>query len=124
MYLGDLYTVTTNLAGVAGLSLPCGFSASGLPIGLQLQSRAFDEDRLLRAGHMFQTGDRLASAEPGPVERSHPASLNIEVIIGLEVHVQLATETKLFCGCSTRVWRSAEYASTCPVCLGLPGACR
>lgn len=55
MYLGDLYTVTTNLAGVAGLSLPCGFSASGLPIGLQLQSRAFDEDRLLRAGHMFQT---------------------------------------------------------------------
>lgn len=54
MYLGDLYTVTTNLAGVAGLALPCGFSAGGLPIGLQLQSRAFDEERLLRAGHMFQ----------------------------------------------------------------------
>ena len=55
MYLGDMYTVSANLAGVAGLSLPCGLSSNGLPIGLQLQARAFDEARLLRAGHMFQT---------------------------------------------------------------------
>jgi aspartyl-tRNA(Asn)/glutamyl-tRNA(Gln) amidotransferase subunit A len=55
MYLGDLYTVTTNLAGVAGISLPCGFTNSGLPIGLQLQSKPFDEERLLRAAHMFQS---------------------------------------------------------------------
>jgi aspartyl-tRNA(Asn)/glutamyl-tRNA(Gln) amidotransferase subunit A len=54
MYLGDLYTVTSNLAGVAALSLPCGFDQRGLPIGLQLQAKPFDENRLLRAAHMFQ----------------------------------------------------------------------
>jgi aspartyl-tRNA(Asn)/glutamyl-tRNA(Gln) amidotransferase subunit A len=54
MYLEDLYTVTTNLAGLPGMSIPCGFTSAGLPIGLQLQARAFDEDRLLRAAFMFQ----------------------------------------------------------------------
>lgn len=54
MYLEDLYTVTLNLAGLPGMSIPCGLTRSGLPIGLQLQGRAFDEDRLLRAAHMFQ----------------------------------------------------------------------
>ena len=54
MYLGDLFTVTANLAGLPGISIPCGFSADGLPIGLQLQARPFDEERLLRAAYMFQ----------------------------------------------------------------------
>jgi aspartyl-tRNA(Asn)/glutamyl-tRNA(Gln) amidotransferase subunit A len=54
MYLVDLYTVSANLAGIAGISIPCGLSKSGLPIGLQLQSPPFEEDRLLRAAHMFQ----------------------------------------------------------------------
>lgn len=54
MYLCDLFTVSANLAGIPSMSIPCGFSADGLPIGLQLQARAFDEQRLLCAGHMFQ----------------------------------------------------------------------
>ena len=54
MYLGDLYTVSANLAGIAGISIPCGFSKTGLPIGLQLQAPAFEEERLLQAAHMFQ----------------------------------------------------------------------
>jgi aspartyl-tRNA(Asn)/glutamyl-tRNA(Gln) amidotransferase subunit A len=54
MYLEDLYTVTANLAGVPGISIPCGATASGLPIGLQLQAPAFQESRLLRAAHRFQ----------------------------------------------------------------------
>jgi aspartyl-tRNA(Asn)/glutamyl-tRNA(Gln) amidotransferase subunit A len=54
MYLEDLYTVSANLAGVPGLSIPCGFTASGLPIGLQLQAPLLEELRLLRAAHMFQ----------------------------------------------------------------------
>jgi aspartyl-tRNA(Asn)/glutamyl-tRNA(Gln) amidotransferase subunit A len=54
MYLVDLYTVSANLAGVGGLSLPCGFGATGLPIGLQLQAPPFEEERLLRAGYMYQ----------------------------------------------------------------------
>ncbi len=54
MYLYDLYTVSTNLAGIGGISIPCGLSSGGLPIGLQLQGPPFEEERLLRAAHMFQ----------------------------------------------------------------------
>jgi aspartyl-tRNA(Asn)/glutamyl-tRNA(Gln) amidotransferase subunit A len=54
MYLFDLYTVSTNLAGIAGISIPCGFSTSGLPIGLHLQAPPFAEERLLRGACMFQ----------------------------------------------------------------------
>ena len=54
MYLGDLYTVSCNLAGLAGISIPCGFTAGGLPIGLQLQGPPLQEERLLRAAGMFQ----------------------------------------------------------------------
>lgn len=55
MYLFDLYTVGANLAGLPGMSIPCGFSSKGLPIGLQLQGPPFTEERLLRAAHMYQT---------------------------------------------------------------------
>lgn len=54
MYLFDLYTVSTNLAGIGGISIPCGFSAAGLPIGLHLQAPPFAEERLLRGAAMFQ----------------------------------------------------------------------
>jgi aspartyl-tRNA(Asn)/glutamyl-tRNA(Gln) amidotransferase subunit A len=54
MYLFDLYTVSTNLAGICGISIPCGLSSGGLPIGLQLQAPPFEEERLLRAACMFQ----------------------------------------------------------------------
>ena len=55
MYLCDLYTASTNLAGIGGLSIPCGFSTDGLPIGLHLQAPPFEEERLLRGAAMFQT---------------------------------------------------------------------
>jgi aspartyl-tRNA(Asn)/glutamyl-tRNA(Gln) amidotransferase subunit A len=54
MYLVDLYTVSANLAGIPGLCLPCGHSKSGLPIGLQLQSPALEEERLLRGARMYE----------------------------------------------------------------------
>ncbi len=54
MYLSDVYTVTVNLAGLPGLSLPCGFDGDGLPIGLQLIGPAFEEAHLLRVGHAYQ----------------------------------------------------------------------
>jgi aspartyl-tRNA(Asn)/glutamyl-tRNA(Gln) amidotransferase subunit A len=54
MYLYDLYTVSTNLAGIAAISVPCGFSSTGLPIGLHLQAPPFEEERLLRGAAMFQ----------------------------------------------------------------------
>lgn len=53
MYLEDIYTIATNLAGLPGLSLPCGF-AQGKPVGLQLTGRHFDESTLLQAAHHYQ----------------------------------------------------------------------
>jgi aspartyl-tRNA(Asn)/glutamyl-tRNA(Gln) amidotransferase subunit A len=47
MYLTDIYTVTINLAGVPAVSVPCGISSKGLPMGLQLIGNHFDEARLL-----------------------------------------------------------------------------
>jgi aspartyl-tRNA(Asn)/glutamyl-tRNA(Gln) amidotransferase subunit A len=54
MYLMDVYTLPCNLAGLPGLSLPCGFTRAGLPIGLQLMGRPFDEAKLLRIGRAFE----------------------------------------------------------------------
>jgi len=54
MYLSDIFTIPANLAGTCGLSVPCGFSSDGLPIGLQLIGKPFDEATLLRAGHAFE----------------------------------------------------------------------
>jgi aspartyl-tRNA(Asn)/glutamyl-tRNA(Gln) amidotransferase subunit A len=54
MYLQDLYTVTANLAGIAGISVPCGQTRGGLPIGMQLLAPAFQEARLLHAAHHYQ----------------------------------------------------------------------
>lgn len=64
MYLDDLYTVNANLAGVGGISFPCGYSKSGLPIGLQLQAPPFREERLLRAAHMFQKATNHHTRRP------------------------------------------------------------
>ena len=54
MYLSDIYTISANLAGIPGVSIPCGFTSSNLPIGLQLLAPPFEEDRLLRAARMFE----------------------------------------------------------------------
>ena len=49
-YLGDIFTVSTNLAGICGMSIPCGRTAAGLPVGLQILGPAFGEVAMLRAG--------------------------------------------------------------------------
>jgi aspartyl-tRNA(Asn)/glutamyl-tRNA(Gln) amidotransferase subunit A len=54
MYLSDIYTISANLAGLCGLSIPCGFTRAGLPIGLQLQAPPFEEEKLLRAARMYE----------------------------------------------------------------------
>ena len=55
MYLSDIYTITVNLAGVPALSMPCGVSSKGLPIGIQLMGRHFCEAELLKAAHKLET---------------------------------------------------------------------
>jgi aspartyl-tRNA(Asn)/glutamyl-tRNA(Gln) amidotransferase subunit A len=54
MYLGDIFTVTANLAGICGLSLPCGLTRTNLPIGLQILGPSFKEENIIRAGHAYE----------------------------------------------------------------------
>ena len=55
MYLSDIYTISANLAGIPGLSIPCGKDKNGLPIGMQLLGGCFKEKTLLRAGFAYET---------------------------------------------------------------------
>ena len=54
MYLDDLYTIPINLAGLPGMSIPCGFGDKGRPVGLQIVGNYFEESRMLAAAHAFQ----------------------------------------------------------------------
>lgn len=54
MYLGDIYTISVNLAGLPGISLPCGKDSKGLPIGLQLIGNCFEEKKIIQAAYAFE----------------------------------------------------------------------
>jgi aspartyl-tRNA(Asn)/glutamyl-tRNA(Gln) amidotransferase subunit A len=54
MYLSDIYTISVNLAGVPAISIPCGFAKNGLPIGLQIITKPFDEEMLFRIAHTYE----------------------------------------------------------------------
>ncbi|MBM4142981.1 MAG: Asp-tRNA(Asn)/Glu-tRNA(Gln) amidotransferase subunit GatA [Lentisphaerae bacterium] len=64
MYLGDIYTVTANLAGICGMSVPCGSSADGLPVGLQILGPALGEEKVLRVGHAYEASASRPAAGP------------------------------------------------------------
>jgi aspartyl-tRNA(Asn)/glutamyl-tRNA(Gln) amidotransferase subunit A len=64
MYLNDVFTIPGNLAGIPGISVPCGFSVTGLPIGLQLLGRPLDEPRLLRAAYAYEQATPWRSRRP------------------------------------------------------------
>ncbi len=59
MYLGDIFTVPANLAGICGLSVPCGATAAGLPVGLQVLGPAFGEETILRAAYAYEQEVRV-----------------------------------------------------------------
>jgi aspartyl-tRNA(Asn)/glutamyl-tRNA(Gln) amidotransferase subunit A len=64
MYLQDVYTLALSLAGLPGLSLPCGFDAGGLPIGLQIMGAAFDEETVLRVAHAYEQATDWHTQKP------------------------------------------------------------
>lgn len=64
MYLSDIFTLSANLAGIPGMSLPCGFSSTGLPIGLQLMGKHFDEGNLLRVAYNFEQATDFHKKRP------------------------------------------------------------
>jgi len=64
MYLSDIFTLSTNLAGIPGMSVPCGFSKDGLPIGLQLQAGHYCEEKLLKTAYVFEKAVALGKRKP------------------------------------------------------------
>jgi len=65
MYQSDIHTVSANLAGIPAMSVPCGLTGSGLPVGLQLMGRPFDEEILLRAGYTYEQHRDVDMGVPG-----------------------------------------------------------
>ena len=64
MYLSDIYTIAVNLAGIPAVSIPCGFDDKNLPIGLQIMSPAFTEDKLLRIARMYESETNWHKIKP------------------------------------------------------------
>ena len=64
MYLSDVFTISINLAGLPALSLPCGFDAAGLPIGLQIIGPPFDEETVLRAAYAYEHATEWHTRRP------------------------------------------------------------
>ncbi|PID40206.1 MAG: Asp-tRNA(Asn)/Glu-tRNA(Gln) amidotransferase GatCAB subunit A [Proteobacteria bacterium] len=67
MYLSDIFTLSANLAGIPGISVPCGFSDNGLPIGLQIMARHFNEAALFKVARQFEAAADLYGKKP-PLE--------------------------------------------------------
>ena len=64
MYLSDIYTLPPSLAGIAGMSVPCGFSGQGLPIGLQILGKHFYEEKLIRVAYNFEQATDFHTKKP------------------------------------------------------------
>jgi aspartyl-tRNA(Asn)/glutamyl-tRNA(Gln) amidotransferase subunit A len=64
MYLSDIFTLSANLAGIPGVSVPCGFSSEGLPVGLQIMGNHFNEEMLLKVAHGFQKATEFHKKKP------------------------------------------------------------
>jgi aspartyl-tRNA(Asn)/glutamyl-tRNA(Gln) amidotransferase subunit A len=64
MYLSDIFTLSANLAGIPGMSVPCGFSAKGLPIGLQILGQHFDEEKLFQVAYNFEQATDFHKKKP------------------------------------------------------------
>jgi aspartyl-tRNA(Asn)/glutamyl-tRNA(Gln) amidotransferase subunit A len=67
MYLADIYTIAVNLAGLPGMSIPCGFGAGGMPVGLQIIGAWFAEAKMLNVAHQYQQVTDWHARMPGGV---------------------------------------------------------
>jgi aspartyl-tRNA(Asn)/glutamyl-tRNA(Gln) amidotransferase subunit A len=67
MYLSDIYTITANLAGIPGISVPCGLTRENLPVGMQLLGAPFAEEKLLRIARVFERETDWHLKRPGIV---------------------------------------------------------
>ena len=135
MYLNDVFTVTVNLAGLPGLSVPAGLTSSGLPLGLQIIGKPFDEATVLRGPALRSSrrpispinrpiGGGTAWHDPGskPANKYHQGKDRRlgEIVIGLEVHAQMLLEIQAVLRRLHRIRRRTQ----CPGQLSWMPACR
>ncbi len=64
MYLYDIFTLSANLAGIPGISIPCGYTNSGLPVGVQFMANHFDEEKLLQIGSAYEKNSDIEKRKP------------------------------------------------------------
>jgi aspartyl-tRNA(Asn)/glutamyl-tRNA(Gln) amidotransferase subunit A len=64
MYLSDIYTISANLAGIPAISIPCGFTKKGMPVGLQILAKAFDEEMLFRVAYTYEQNTTWHKIKP------------------------------------------------------------
>ena len=64
MYLSDIFTLSANLAGIPGMSVPCGFSSQGLPIGLQIMGKHFNEEKMIKVAYNFEQATNFHKKKP------------------------------------------------------------
>ncbi len=64
MYLSDIYTISANLAGIPGISLPCGFTKKGMPVGLQILAKHFDEEKIFSLAHAYEQNTEWHKMKP------------------------------------------------------------
>jgi aspartyl-tRNA(Asn)/glutamyl-tRNA(Gln) amidotransferase subunit A len=64
MYLSDIFTISANLAGIPGISTPCGFTKNNLPIGLQILGKSFDEETILRTAWNYEQDTEWHKRKP------------------------------------------------------------
>ncbi|NLA07612.1 MAG: hypothetical protein GX872_08280, partial [Firmicutes bacterium] len=71
MYLSDVYTVPPNLAGIPGISVPCGFDEEGMPVGLQIMGKQYDEATLLRIAYAFEQATDFHRRRPEVPQKTY-----------------------------------------------------
>ena len=151
MYLADLCTIPSDLAGNAAISVPCGLAPEdGLPVGLQIMAPALADDRTYRVGGAVEAALQAALGRPAAAQakRACPgegaaaargggamsevaelvpydeAVSRYEPVIGLETHVELGTRTKMFCGCPTVFGLPSRTRQSALSVSGCPAPCR
>ena len=117
MYLNDFCTVPMPLAGIPAISIPVRAQRRA-PGRVSARRAGVQREPAARRGVRARAGDRLRR-ERGPADEPQ-ASSTTSPSFGLEIHVQLSTRTKMFCGCELS-FGDPPNTHTCPRCLGLPG---
>ena len=97
MYLNDIFTVTVNMAGLPGIAVPAGLDAKGLPLGLQLIGRPFDEETLFQTAPCHRTGRRTVPAREVVVGRRSTATVCQTVVGGVVVLPFVAQAGDILC---------------------------